>query len=321
MAHLGGVDLTAAQAALLADLIDYAGLFPPASLSLPQAVGTYLDHRADPAAGMLARFIIPAARLAELEPWLTSPPPGQAAWRLSVLAAPGDIPVVAAFVASHPDVRVEALETKVAEAGDGSWRALRDVVACVSDAGLGRCALWCEAVASSPTSLPTADTDRALLQVLAEHPGGDDGPRLGYKLRCGGVTPAAIPPVARVAHVVAQAHALSVPLKCTAGLHHPVRGMAHVGDAPMHGFLNVVGAGLLAQAHDMAADALVPIVTETAAQAFGLDAAGFRWHDQVVPIDAIQLWRRTRFAGFGSCSFIEPRDDLRDLGMLDRGDT
>ena len=42
--------------ALLAGTIDYAGLFPPASLSLGETVRNYLSYRTQPEAWMLARF-------------------------------------------------------------------------------------------------------------------------------------------------------------------------------------------------------------------------------------------------------------------------
>jgi len=46
---------------LLRALIDYAGLFPPASLALPEAVRNYQTYRSGPHAWMLGRFVIPAA--------------------------------------------------------------------------------------------------------------------------------------------------------------------------------------------------------------------------------------------------------------------
>ena len=52
--------------AFLSGLIDYAGLFPPAKLPLEQALRNYADYRSGPDAWMLGRFIVPAARLAEV---------------------------------------------------------------------------------------------------------------------------------------------------------------------------------------------------------------------------------------------------------------
>src|SRR5262249_34701273 len=58
--------MTASLRALLAGAIDYAGLFPPAQLPLEEAFANYLEYRRSPESWMLGRFVIPAARLAEL---------------------------------------------------------------------------------------------------------------------------------------------------------------------------------------------------------------------------------------------------------------
>src|SRR5438105_2128275 len=51
---------------LLTGLIDYAGLFPPAQLSLAEALRNYLRYRVEPEGWMLGRFVCPAARLGEM---------------------------------------------------------------------------------------------------------------------------------------------------------------------------------------------------------------------------------------------------------------
>jgi hypothetical protein len=56
-----------ARRELLRGLIDYAGLFPPASLALPDAIRNYQTYRGGPHAWMLARFVIPTA-LADQSP-------------------------------------------------------------------------------------------------------------------------------------------------------------------------------------------------------------------------------------------------------------
>ena len=53
--------------AFMEGLIDYAGLFPPARLDLDVAMKDYLRYQEERSSWMLGRFIIPAARLAELE--------------------------------------------------------------------------------------------------------------------------------------------------------------------------------------------------------------------------------------------------------------
>ena len=52
--------------ALLHGIIDYAGLFPPASLPLDETVLAYSRHRRGPHSWALGRLVVPALRLPEL---------------------------------------------------------------------------------------------------------------------------------------------------------------------------------------------------------------------------------------------------------------
>ena len=57
---------TTAIGTLLAGLIDYAGLYPPASLDMPSAVGNYLTYRRGPHAAALGRFVVGLDHIAAL---------------------------------------------------------------------------------------------------------------------------------------------------------------------------------------------------------------------------------------------------------------
>jgi hypothetical protein len=87
--------LPASLRALMADLIDYAGLYPPASLPLPIVLERYRGFRASPDAWILKRLVLPAAKLAEA--------PLERGWRVTLLVEgePGALPE-----------QVETLETK-----------------------------------------------------------------------------------------------------------------------------------------------------------------------------------------------------------------
>src|ERR1700681_3503356 len=77
--------------ALVTHLIDYAGLFPPAALSMAACVANYDSYLRSQWDWILGRLIIPVARLAEFEDALSKLPnqgTPTVVWRLSVL--PGD---------------------------------------------------------------------------------------------------------------------------------------------------------------------------------------------------------------------------------------
>jgi hypothetical protein len=82
--------------ALLANLIDYAGLYPPAALPLHDVAEKYAAYRTSPYSWMLNRVVLPFAKLADA-------PPSEG-WRISLLveSEPGPLPV-----------QVETLETKL----------------------------------------------------------------------------------------------------------------------------------------------------------------------------------------------------------------
>ena len=86
---------------LLDSLIDYAGLFPPAGLDLPTASANYAAYRAGDEAWALGRFVLPAARLRELETSADAQlQAGGEPWRITALAGPDlgrDLAEIAGF--------------------------------------------------------------------------------------------------------------------------------------------------------------------------------------------------------------------------------
>jgi len=98
-----------------------------------------------------------------------------------------------------------------------------------------------------------------------------------------------------------------IPFKCTAGLHHAVRGTDQAAGLEQHGFLNVllaVGAA--------AADASV---TESAAILAERDPAKVTEAVRALDPDAAAEIRWL-FTSFGTCSTEEPVADLVGLGLL-----
>ncbi len=158
--------------------------------------------------------------------------------------------------------------------------------------------------------------------VYCEVPIGelDEVKRVGSfaKLRTGGVTPQAIPPVADVAAFITACAERRLAFKATAGLHHPVRSpqaLTYETDAPravMHGFLNVFLAAAFAWHGDRN---LEPILAETDPTAFRFDERG-HWRDRSLSADQVREARQQFAHSFGSCSFEEPIRDLEALGLL-----
>jgi hypothetical protein len=88
--------IPASLRALLSNLIDYAGLYPPAALPLQDVAEKYAAYRASPHSWMLNRVVLPSVKLAYA--------PVDEGWRITLLVdnEPGPLPP-----------QVETLETKL----------------------------------------------------------------------------------------------------------------------------------------------------------------------------------------------------------------
>jgi hypothetical protein len=301
---------TASARAFLTGLVDYAGLFPPAGLSMREAVAEYARHHGEPEAWMLGRFVVPAARLDELEEAMVDPAgsvredalgttPG--ARSLSALVGPAfetHAAEVLAFNARHPGrAHIDSVEFRAFSRAE-----LEAALDTIPD-GL---TIFVE--------LPLHEGVHELLPIVKAR-----GVRA--KVRTGGVVPDAIPEPGSVARFLAACAAAEVTLKATAGLHHAVRAehpLTYEPDAPkrtMHGFLNVFGAAALAQGGMPEAE-IETVLRETDPAAFRFDDEGFSWQDRRITTDEITRSRQRFATSFGSCSFAEPVADLRALGVI-----
>lgn len=130
-------------------------------------------------------------------------------------------------------------------------------------------------------------------EVYVEGGDLDEIARFGLcaKIRCGGER---VPTIDELADFIHGCRERTLPFKATAGLHHAVRQNGG------HGFLNVLAAALFEE------DALA----EEDAEAFRVTDTEFRWRDRFAPPS------RGLFVGFGSCSFFEPVDELKAIGLV-----
>lgn len=288
----------------LAGLIDYAGLFPPASLELESAVAEYRAARTGADAWLLDRFICPAGRLVDLARVLVATmQPREAAWSLVVTATPEEARLVSDFAAElGRSARIDVVEMKLPE-GATSAR-LADLLA-TFDRVVFFEVPWQEAVVES-------------LALLAATRAAS-GRSLGAKLRCGGLTADSFPPVPVVAGFLVECVRNRLPVKATAGLHHPIRHTDPITGFTHHGFLNLLAATALAHA-GAPVDTIAAVLAETDAAAFDLGSGGLSWREHRLGADALSAMRRDFFVGYGSCSIAEPVADLTALGILPVGE-
>jgi hypothetical protein len=289
---------------LLRGLIDYAGLFPPAGLAMDAVVRNYDSYSNGEHAWMLGRLIVPAARLEEYAEAVRNTGIDANAWSLSVLAAAGDAATIARFNTGADESgaagsgSIDVLEIKAAHA-----REIQDAAQ-----AFGRnYQLYFET---------PPEKWHSLLQATAVAKGR-------AKIRTGGEVASAIPEESRVLEFLRIASERRLAFKATAGLHHPLRAMQRLTykpDSPtgvMHGFLNVFCAAVLLWHEPDRRQEAAWMLGERDADAITMDEA-MTWHNSGVTLTTQQIeGAREQFCiSFGSCSFTEPIEDLRNLGWL-----
>ncbi len=171
---------------------------------------------------------------------------------------------------------------------------------------------------SATESATQSRAQSATQSATGVHSDGDPrthGVRIGFKVRCGGVVADAFPSVEQVASALWWTAEHDVPIKATAGLHHPLRHRHEPLDVDMHGFINVFGAAVLSR-QGAPLNTLKQLISETDVRGFDFADDALRWRDETITTNAIREARPSVVSSFGSCSFDEPREDLRALGLL-----
>ncbi len=292
--------------ALLSGLVDYAGLFPPASEDMRPALENYASYIQSPDRPALGRFIVPISRLNELEEsarGIMPQRPGSEPWRLSVL--------VAEDVRSAGEEMLKYNGRHSSGSADG--HAVIDVVelkaSTVDEIGYQR------------QDLPPSFTAYFEIPITAEVPAlVKTISRVGAraKVRTGGITPEGFPRARALADFIAACKRETVAFKATAGLHHALRGKYPLTYEPssqsgmMYGFLNVFIAAALLYAGESEDTALTSL-EETDPSGFRFDDDAIHWREKRISAPHIRAFRSEFAISFGSCSFREPVEELRYL--------
>jgi len=283
-----------------AGLVDDAAIFPPGNAPVPEALRAHAEHRTSWYAAVVGGFVCADTRLTELQTALDDSPPTEPLQvNLTISGGAGAVGPALTWTGRDERLAVAAVEVALRDEDDLAHNAAR--MTTVLDTRPEETAAYVEMPRLHGARV-TPGWGAALDEVAAA------GLRMKY--RTGGPDHHAFPSCAELAEVVAAALDREVEFKLTAGLHHAVRHTAADTGFEHHGFLNVLlatrasldGAG----ASDVAAllDERDPNVV--AHGVAGLGPAG---------LASARRW----FTSFGSCSIIEPVDDLVDLGLISKG--
>jgi hypothetical protein len=276
---------------LLAGLIDDAAVFPPGNAPMAEAVAAHRRHRQSWYAGLVGPLLVPASQVVDgvLRGALVPAEP------LAVgLIGDTGIDRLPQALAGLPDgVRLRQVEAAVARRGEDPQPGL--------DALLEQARRWPDADTYAEIPL-TLGLHAALARVAAERAAGA---RIAAKFRTGGLAAELFPTPVELAAVICACRDRRLPFKLTAGLHQAVRHTDPETGFTHHGYLNVLVAALAAEDGAEVADLTQVLALVDPAALVQAAAAGGRTRP---------LW-----IGFGSCSIVEPLDDLVRLGLIAEG--
>ncbi|MGH9213938.1 MAG: hypothetical protein ACRD2C_25185 [Acidimicrobiales bacterium] len=251
---------------VLTQLFDDAGLFPPARRPMAEALQVHHAARTGPHGALVGPFVCPMARLDELDACVAAGVPAPP--YLSLVVYQGETPSRRALM------RAGVVQVEVPLGVSLPSEALR--------------------VRRYFELPPGGDVEAAVDEAAAS--------RARVKVRCGGLTPDMVPSPRRLAETLVACARRRLPLKATAGLHHPFRHHQADLGGPQHGFLNLLAAGAAAAAGADADELEKVLETEEA--------------DGGAVVDRVDRHARELVVSIGTCSIDEPVGDLRKLGLL-----
>lgn len=292
-----GAEKVNASEALLSRVIDYAGLFPPAALTMERAVREYKRCLESDTSWMLGNFIVPAPRLPEFAHTFATVCCDEQSqpWTLSVICDNPDADIRTIDQFQQGAVFFASFEGRAAD--------LRAATRLLTVLPHDR---------PRYVEFPADKADEFLPMLDAQ------GARA--KIRAGGLSPETIPPVPAIARFLLACAEQGVPFKATAGLHHTVRGAYPLFEgskatATMHGFLNVLLAGVQAWAGSDE-KVLATALSVEHQHGFRLEPDAIHWGNQSVSAEQIKSARAQFAIAFGSCSFRDPVVDLMKMHWI-----
>jgi len=291
---------------LFDQIFDYAGMFPPARLSMDDTVTEYMEQFRGRHVSMLGRLVVPSIRLPEFADYLENTTLeieiptvviGQGSntydqWG-SVLEE--DAKLMTSFINRVGDLAgISAYEIRLPN-HDHTERCLKDLGAFSE----------IDVFVETPISDGLEDSMAAI--AVTEW--------IGAKARTGGLTADAFPTPEQLARFLHSAMSVDIPFKLTAGLHHPFPVRDSETGGNMHGFVNVLTACALSVGYDLSRNEMAQVLKDRESSHWRIRNDGFDWGDTSIGMEEIEAVRDV-FVAIGSCSIEEPVSDLQELGWL-----
>ena len=293
-------------------LIDYAGLFPPAKLEIQPSLKNYAEHIHSTDRWIMSQFIIPVSRLHAI--------PSDVMEKYSEVF-PLSLSLISPDICNEIDIATQILEkyenltiftgheSRISVLSTFSQHLL-DIHQLRKNQNLDFVSFY----EVEPSDNWVSQMNEAVSKISIFN--AEYETNIGFKLRCGGVEAYMFPSAEDIAHAILACREAGVPMKFTAGLHHPVRHYSESVKTKMYGFFNIFIGGMIAHKFSLGIDTIITALLDDNPENFTFDENGLSWKKYSISNFEIQKYRQESFISYGSCSFDEPREDLQKLGLL-----
>ena len=292
----------------LSGIIDYAGFFPPAKLDYIIAFENFLEYSQSGHSWMLSRFISPTSKLKDMKKYLKEKSIDRSISIVAILQPADDIdtyikqlsPQLKEIDSLPNNVNIPFFETKAPKSGSSNQL---DILIPVLREELSSVLYRRLFIESSTDECIRLDVNNFV-------------DRVGIKVRCGGPSIDLVPSIGSLAEAIMYMAENKIPVKFTAGLHHPILHFDPKLGGMVHGFLNVFMASILAYGNRSNYSLIQSVLSDQDPSNFIFDKNSAYYKDIKIQMEDIQHIRQSYVHSFGTCSFDDPIMDLTSLGII-----
>ncbi|KAB8028591.1 hypothetical protein [Fluviispira multicolorata] len=312
------------------ELLDYAGLYPPAQLSLEESLKNYSEYLLHEYEDMLGKFVLPVNKIEETilllntHNYLSKIGKRKASFSiiLSACKSFNDFPNILQkdfqsiqefsklFESSLEILSIEFLPPEDILAANSNK--IIDVYLSILfenfRAHNKKIDFYCE--------IPLNDNFDKNIREISEYNRSNLNFQVLVKLRTGGVKKEQIPSAQEIAHALSLCAKYKIPVKATAGLHVPVPNFNPDVGTILHGFLNVFSSMMLAYQELATEKEIEDILSNYNYENFKFSKTGLEIGKFSLSNYEIENLRKKYIKSFGSCSFLEPIDHLIEHKIL-----
>lgn len=307
---------------LLSGLIDYAGLFPPASLHIDKAIAEYLFYKKFEYKDIVSRFVVPVSSVENLKLIckehnvknisLSVILPEMGSDEKSEKIISKSIQDLSNIIKSNNFIEVSSFEIKLPK---NLTAETKDDITQLSKKIISQINLLNESSRIFFEPYVLDDNWKNNIDIACDIISGNKD-KSGFKLRTGGVTKDAFPHTDILAYSIKKCSDLKIKFKATAGLHHPLRHYNSSVKTKMHGFLNVFIGFLIAGKYNPGLEVLKRIINSESPEKFNFTDDFITYGNYALSLKDIKKIKESFMLSYGSCSIDEPIDDLKTLNLL-----